>query len=1122
MRKLPGLDRGSRRLRYIFVGLALVLLAFLGAWFLIQKFYGMDRYRAMVVQRIESVTGMPCTIDAMSLNFIPHQQILLSGLHIGEGDTTITVAKVAADVSARALLRGQIDVPSVLVEGLEADLPETFTGATHPAEKTTPANDTDNAARQSSGARLGAVSIPEWTVKRGGTLYAKGSGRAEDLLGANAKFSADATLPGLSPEAKAAVTGTITRADGKFSLDGNVALQNTDLAKAVHRDDVASAVLNANLAFSGSAPDDIAFTLAGTIAAAAGHADLEGKVSGKAWWKQGEFTANDFTWDSSGLHLLADLSRKANGELAVHIRDSKAEGDGLKLLLGAASSKTAALDARKDATISLKDVLVGREADGSVRWVKGDINVSGIDAMNGKQSLLEDVRAKCHLEEGTLHVLDATASGMRLAGDLSPAGKQAVSFNLAATAELSNPLISDMLPPSIQEGAKGKIEIKRLSGTWRPDGGLPTDLALEGTLADGELNINTDRFNDALRGLVMSFATDGKTIRAKAQANSTHMGSIKFYGTCDATTRATDGSVSFSMNKLAAAFVPSGQGADIAKAMLAAYDGASFDVSFRMPASAKEPGRFTFEHKDDPKLSAQAALLLDDKHGVTTGDISADMHVPFAPAAKAFPIPASGSGDAVLHFERNAGARFTGHADLSNVSLRVDPYLFKREGAPLTLDIDGSAGDNWALEHLTLNVLGESIALTPKDGGLAAEKLQLNLAKLTPLFPDGSEATGTVTGSAAITPPRANLRLATVRVKTPSGIAIDELNGGLEYSPDALGFDHLHIAAYNSDFTLDGAMKGGRFAGEMKGKRADIDLLAGIGASTKSGAAKNSEQPAAAKKKGLNGELDIALDEVLFRRATFESVKAHALFNPEEFNVEKISCAPYGGNARGELRVQTPGGGAEGRTSIAFDFENVDLKLLDDLSPAEPRGMYGPATGKVDLDFPTGPNAKPYMDMNGQITASARDGSLGKAGASGKILAALRATELAQLQIPSFRDKGLSFANADADITFKHGVFTINRFELSERTHAMSATGELDFPQDDMDVTIKIQLLEGVRDIIGALPLMDKLSQSGGIYVYITGSPFDPKASAARVRPLKELRETPGNLLHGVRKLFRR
>lgn len=1119
MRKLPGLEPNSKRLRNVYIALSAVLLFGLLGWWAAQRIFAIDHYRALIVQRVEAATGMPCTIDAMALRFVPAQQVVLSGLHIGESDRRVDIAKVTADVNARALLHGVMDIPNLLVEGVEATIPEDWAA---PEAKVAVEKPVSDAATPQESARLllGTVSIPEWTVKRGEAVYAKGTARVEDLLGTEGKFSAQTELPGVSPGAKADVTGTLKHAEGKYALEGKAALDNVDLAQFAQRKDLASAVLNANVAFSGTSQDDIAFTLAGTIATS-GRADVAGQVSGKAWWKQGEFTANDFTWESSGLHLLADMSRKPDGELAVHVREAKVEGDGLKLLLGTASSKSLRLDPRDNAFITVQDLLAGRAADGAYRWVKGDASIAGIDVLNSKETMLEDLRAKCHLEEGVLHIVDATASGMHVAGDLSPAEKQGVRFNLAATAKLSNPAIAAYLPPSIAQGAKGELEFKRLSGTWRAGAGLPADLAIEGTLAEGQLKINTDRFQDTLSDLVMSFASDGKTIRAKAAANSGHMGKIAFEGSCDAATRATDGTVSFSMNRLAAAFVPSGGGADVAQAMLAAFEGKTYTVAFRMPQDAKTPGSFTIETKEDKLCKASAVLIDTPKQGVTTGEITADFEVPFAPAAQALPVPASGDGKAVIHFVRGADARFSGRADLSGASLRVEPYLYKRAGDALSVDIDGSAGETWKLEHLTLNALGESVKFESKGDGLAADQLAIDLAKLTPLFPDQSEASGSLSGAVATAPLSASLRLAKVRVKTPSGVSIDQLDGGLDYAPGSLRCDNLRVAAYESDFTLNGAMKAGKFEGSLRGDRADLNLLMGIGAAKGGGEGAAAKDKAGAKEQGLSGNADIALNTLVFRRATFEGVKAQVRFDATQFAVEKLACAAYGGTLSGAIIVDTPAG-APGRGSVKLAYDNVDLKLLDDLSSAEPRGMYGPSTGSVDIDFPVGQDVKPYMGLNGDITATAKDGSLGKAGASGKVLAALRATEIAQLQIPSLRDKGLSFNTANVRIFFKEGVVTFDQFELSERTHSITATGAIDFPQDDMDVTIKIQLLESVREIVGAIPLMEKLSKSGGIYVYMTGSPFDMKVSAARVRPLQELRETPGTILHGVRKIFGR
>lgn len=1113
LQRLPGKDDAGRRLRLVFVGLCVLVALLGGGWWAAQRFLRIDHYRALVIQQFEAATGKPCTIDSMAFFFLPRPHIVLTNLQVGREGLTLDIDTVNADVDVYALTRRQLVLPSVTVEGLVATLPQTAAEEAVAEANEAPTGE-GAGAETPSRIHVGAVEIPQWRVLRAGADYATGSTRVEDPLGANAKFGGDAKLPGLSPEATADLQGTISRADGKFALDGKAALKAVDLAKAAGRAGLTHAILNANLAFSGSSPDDIAFTLAGTIQAE-GKADVAGQVAGKAWWRGREFTVNDFTWDSPGLHAVADASRKKDGELALNLREATAEGEGLQMLLGAASTKAMPLDAGKDAALALKDVLLGRAATGEARWARGAATLRGI-TVTTPQGVLENLSAKARLEEGTLLIEEASASGLRLAGKVTPGAKGSMVFSLAVSGALSNPLIAARLPAAVAKGAKGQLELTRVQGTWRPGLALPEGLDLAGTLAGGELQVDNAQFPDKITGISVSFASDAKTVRAKATANSAKMGDLSFEGNLDVATLGIDGNVGFSLNRLAASFVPAGDGPNLTQSMLAAYDKASYAVALRLPASAKAPGSFAIESKSPPsKLSA--VLLLDAVRGVSLGTITADFSVPFAPAAKALAPTAAGDGDAAVHFERAADGRFSGRVDLTQASLKVPPYFEKRAGAEVRLDIAGASAKGWALETLTLDLLSQPVALTPNGDGFAATDLKLDLAALRPLFPEGSEAAGTLRGSFVTSPMSASLRLAGVHLKTPSGIAIEQIDGGLDYSPEAIGFDGLHVLAYGSDFTLDGAMKDGAFQGKLSGTRADLNLLAGLSAAGSGGetGGKGSDV------KGLRGTVEVALGEVLYRRASINDVKAKVNFGPKSLTVDALDCAPYGGTARGNIAFSF-GAASAGNATVQLEIQNVDLKIIDDLSAAEPRGMYGPAQGSIDLRFPFGPETPPYLGVDGQISLQARDGSLGKAGASGKVLAALKATELAQLQIPSLRDKGLSFGKAEVEIACTKGVVDIQTFRLAESTHVMDAEGSIDFPRNSMDVTLRVQLLQTVRSIVGAIPLLDNLSQAGGIYVGISGSPFDPKMSVARVRPLKDLRNQGKGILNGVKTILGR
>lgn len=1119
--RLPGVTRRSNRLRNVFIAFCAVGIAIVGLVFVAQNFLGPARYRAIVIGQVEAATGLPCTVEDAALSILPSPQLLISGLHAGNDAIKIDIGSITAKINGTALLKGQIEVPELIVDGLEAVLPEEFTGFESGGNQDNPAAVT-TAASAGPGAHVISVSVPNWRVRRGDKLVAQGDIHVLDPLGDNAVFNGVAQIPGISPDATAKVDGTIQRGGGNFALEGKATLNNADLAQAAGRDEIKSAVLNAELGFNGTSPDDIAFTLDGALSAS-GAASLAGKVSGKAWWKDGEFTANDFTWDSPGLHVLADASRKAAGDVAVNVREAEAEKEGLALLLGLASTKNARISARKEAKLAIKDLLVGRAADGQLRWVRGDANLSGLDVDGASGPLVDNLKAKCRLDEGTLHITEATTNGLSVNGDLIPTEKGGITFNLAGSGDFGSPVIAAALPSSIAGGAKGKLTIKRASGTWTPGGALPANLAVEGGLENGTLQLKTDRFNDKISNLAVNFATDGKVVYAKAVADSETMGDLKFDGSHDTATQATQGTVTFSLNRLAAAFVPASSGADVARAMLAAYDGATYNISFKPPTSANDPGEFTLENKAVPPAKVVATLLLDPRNGVTPGAIKANFEVPFAPAAAALPQPATGEGTAAVVFERTAAGRFTGTADLTSTSLSVPPYLNKRAGQAVRLDVAGNAGDTWAMESLTLDLLGQTIALTPKGDGLVAPDLQVDLARLAPLFPEGSEASGGVSGSIGVAPVYANLRLTAVRVKTPSGLAIDEINGGLAYGTGSFRCEALHVMAYGSDFIVDGASNGSQWNGSLKGARADLNTLAAIRGVSSGTSATGSAPGGSGSAAGPSGTVEVALDEVVFRKATVDNFRAQVRFSPEEFVVDQITCAPYGGTANGNFTLNTPGGGTTGTAITHLSFNGVDLKILDDLSTlSDPRGMYGPATGAIDLSFPYSPTGNPALGVDGEVKVTAENGSLGKAGASGKVLAALRTAELAQLQIPSLRDKGLSFETMSTRVICNKGVLTLDHFDVTESTHTMSATGIIDFPSDAIDVTLRIQLLQNVRNVLGAIPLLDRLAEAGGIYIYFTGSALDPKVSAARIRPLQEIRQQGGGLINGVRGLLGR
>lgn len=1116
-------------MRNIFVGIVLVLALLGGAWWGAQRLLGVDAYRATLIAELESTTGMECAVEHMTLHFFPDAHLLIQGVALRDARFHARANTIRVDLDLAGLLQGQRRLPSIVLDSLEIDLADAL--VTPDANETAPDASADTVTEAPAvDWQVGVIDLPSIRLVRSGEAMADAVVKITDPLGAAARFSGSATLPGLSAQATATLDGGITREAGAFALSGRADLRQVDLAQSVNRPDLGSALLNAALEFSGSSPQDIAFKLAGDIVAA-GAADVAGKVSGQAWWRAGEFIVNDFTWDSPGLRAVADATRKPDGELAVELTEARASKTGLALLLSASAPEGLRIEARDGAQLAVTDLLVGRTAEGTLRWVRGKAELSGLDLTlppPGAQRL-EKIAAKAHLEEGTLvlELESASLGGFNVAGRVTPTGQSGATFQLAAKGDLSNPLLSAQLPAAVAQGAKGALELKRLAGTWKPGGGLPTDLLLEGSLNNATLPLKTDAFNDTFNALNITFTSDGKAIQAKAVAEATTLGKVAFDGKFDTVAQALDGTTTFSADRLAAAFAPPGLAATMTQALLAAYRDATYTVALRLPKDAKSPGSFTLEKSAAPTAKVGLVLLTDVKKGGTTvGEMSLVATLPFAPAAAALPWPAQGDGQAAISFQRSSVGRFSATADLAKAALTIPPYLAKASGAPLKVTLDGAAGEAWALERVGIDLLGQPITLVPQGDGFATEDLALDLGRLVSLFPAGSEANGTLMGRVVTQPFSAKLTLDEVRMRTPGGIAIERIDGDVDYAPTAITGSNLQVAAYGSDATIDGKIQDGRWQATLRGKRLDLNTLSALREAQTTPAPRPGSEEYAASNASLGsvatGQVDIALDEVLFRRATLANVTTTLRLAPEETTLDNISCAPAGGSATGRVSIRTPGGGRSGTLTTTLNLQDVDLRLLDEISTSEPRGMSGPCSGTIDLSVPYGPTAVPIMGVNGEVTLAARNGSFGKAGASGIVLTALRTTELAQLQIPSLRDRGLSFTSANAHVVCREGVVTLEEFNLAERTHTMNADGVIDFPGDTMDVTLRVQLLQTVRDVVGLIPVLDRIAQAGGIYVKFKGSPSDPKVSSARIRPLQEIRQQGGGLVNDVKKLFQR
>lgn len=212
----------------------------------------LDRYRPLIVAQLEQATGRKVEIDSLRLHFLPSVRVVVSGVHVKNpadfpvGDT-LAVGEVDIGLALAPLLRRQVEITSVSVEGVELNLLANEIGQTNYDSLLKPPRRSAEAKSAPAPVSLGQVDSvalegikvssgsfwrqdkrvhPGWTLT-GLNLEASGFDFREKAWLANVEAAVDlSTIEVASP----ALTQPLRFTDGKLGVSSNIAEGDFQLA----------------------------------------------------------------------------------------------------------------------------------------------------------------------------------------------------------------------------------------------------------------------------------------------------------------------------------------------------------------------------------------------------------------------------------------------------------------------------------------------------------------------------------------------------------------------------------------------------------------------------------------------------------------------------------------------------------------------------------------------------------------------------------------------------------------------------------------------------------------------------------------------------------------------------
>ncbi len=1105
-------SKRRRRWPWVLGGLVMLIA---GGWFMVERYVQPERYRPMIVERIERATGLPVQVGEIDLTLLPVPSAHVRNVSVGEGEFQLTCEDVVVSPRFESLGRGEIEIGEVSLEGLVATLPADLAEARmRILELADTVSGSKDGTRERSGSRrftVRSISAEEARVYLGaGTDHALECNiTIDDVLSDTIAIRGEGFLPYLGDEARfEGDVAVIRTGDPAMGIDvqGNLALFDVDSTTLVKTRNIPSGAMNVEATFGRTGARSYHANLSGH---AAPHPfdgvdvdALEGEFTAQAFWDSGTVTINDFLWQSDAIALRGDLSVPADGPLAAEIVQVQVDDVGLNSMFAYQPDLPVHLHAAAGGMLSGQDVLFGLTEEKYVRLVQGSARFENLEVATASgDTAFANVSCNVTFDEGVIQIERIDADGISLTGEVRPDFSTGVTaIDLSGQIDLSRErLLSLMNLPQIAE-ASGRLDLMRVTATVVPGEGMPADLVVEGSVTDGVLAIETDAWSDRFASLSANFTAQPGKIQTAANATSQKLGETRVDGAYVLDAREWRGTVQGDLSKMDLPFLKQDSAREVAPGIVAAYGPSTFAIALELPGPKRPRTAVAFDREGAPELAGSVAWR---KTGDAWAldDVLVDATIPGETLHPILPENATASGDVDVHFTRSASdAAFDATIELTPTTLTYGDLIQKDAGVVAAVHVRGEASKAiWRGETITIECLGESVAGRFEEERFVIDPVDMNLATLAPLLTHGGETRGRVTGRIATNPTELNLTLTECGATLSPELTIDAIEGKVQVGPDTMRLDNLAVAGANSNCVVTAQKTGGAWSGSVTGRQLDINGVTSFVEAIRAYRGESEETAATPSAQTepedpFNGSFSAGLDALLYRQARFENASATVVMQNGQLFVSDLYLARDGGTIAGAFA--TDGGKPVGRFRTELVVTNAPAEVIDELAFVEPRGLQGILNGTVALEMPTGEGINPTHGFNGNIAFTGEKGSFGKLGIATQILSVLRATEITRLRMPTLRDDGLTYDTCQARISATNGLMTIEAMEIRTPTYLITAQGTINFPANDTELLVHVNLLEGVLsagDLVpGVRELADQLRAAGGMRILVTGPPDNP------------------------------
>ena len=1082
---------------------AVLLVASAVAWFLIERYViDVDRYREIVVAAIEDSTGLPASVGRLDLDLLPTPRLSAHEVRVGEGNFRARAERITIEAKLLPLLRRRVDITSVRIDALEARIPK------NPAKLSRRINEIVETASQPSGGggaglrvSIGAIGTTDAALFLGQDEEASASVSFEllDVLSDAITLSIKVESSRVGEDAALDYELQVARANGKVtSLTGSGKVSGIE-TKGLGPEGTPEGRFSADLTMDGRGANDIDFELKGTFESE-GHAALAGRLAATASWGEEGLTVHEASWSSPGLEARGGAVLGREGTLALRLRSAQADHDALNDLAGLASFAGVLAVANEDGAMRAKDVVMEFPAEGAPRLSTGELTFQGITLEHAQGgTLAEGLEGRIVVDEGLIRIDELMSDSFSLQGTLRPDfDAPSLAIDLRGRAKIRLAHVAAFLGSDVVRDAEGDLIVAVLTCTIAPGQGIPGDLAIEATLEDGKLDLKTDAYELRIAPVTIEFATDSEGIHTTLRAASPDIGPLIVKGRYAPEEGKWLGRVTADVPLIVAAFLLPESGLPIIDPVLARYGHSTFWAELELPTDENDGVAVYLRREGAPTLEGRLAFVPDASGSMRLGKIEVESRMQLEGLGEEIFSDVAATGEGRITFTRDpAQARFDFQADLTQASIKAGEFIEKKQGDRFGVRISGDAGDTWATREIRIDLLEETVAVVlTEDGGASKVQFNLEMERLAGLFPEGSTTHGTISGEFTSAPWEGRVAFERVRFAIDSERQVRSISGTLEIVDDNVAIRDFSVAGVNSECVLEATRQDGRWDGSLTGAALDLDwvrVLANGAASFTS----HREGPAPGDSiwdDPILGEFYVHLDKMYYRRGEMDAMTARVLAGPDAIRIQDLSLRPYSGKLTGTIDI-VPGGDTDALVRAELKLDEIDGRIFDEILYDEPGEVHGTISATVSVSAPLGAPKAMIAAANGRAVWTATEGSLGKLGFATKLLTALKTVEVINLKVPSLRDEGLTYNTFTGEVQINSGVMTLNNVLLDGGAYELEADGQVDFAQEEIDVTVHVHVLESVSKIIEKVPVIGEITKLTtdlvGVTVLMKGSPYD-------------------------------